>query len=118
MNRFSNKQHPRGKSSGRPSNNFGPPAKNHGRGKPQKPRRPAPPSAPRPVNYEETGMEVNYLKELVDAEKPIVVVLSTGEKIRGTVRYYDRDVFSLGPADGSPKIFLRKSGIRYLYEEE
>jgi sRNA-binding regulator protein Hfq len=80
-------------------------------------RTPKPPPAPKPVNYEETGMEAAYLKALVDAETPVVVVLSSGEELRGIVRYYDRDVFSLGPADGSPKLFLRKESIRYLYEE-
>ena len=54
---------------------------------------------------------------MVDRETPVVVVLSSGEKLRGVVRYYDRDVFSLGPANGGPKLFLRKTGIRYLYEE-
>lgn len=78
---------------------------------------PKPPPAPKPINYEETGMETAYLKELVDQETPIVVVLRSGETLRGVIRYYDRDVFSLGPATGGPKLFLRKDGIRYLYEE-
>jgi hypothetical protein len=69
-------------------------------------------------NIEWTGMEGLYFKELIQTETPVVVVLNTGERVRGFVRYYDRDVISLGPADGSPKIFLRKDGIRYLYEEE
>jgi len=72
--------------------------------------------APAP-SLESTGMEALYLKELMDSETPVIVVLNTGEKVRGFVRYYDQDVFSLGPADGSPKMFLRKEGIRYLYEE-
>ena len=80
-------------------------------------RAPKPPAAPKPVNYEETGMETAYLKELVDRETPVVVVLSSGETLRGIIRYYDRDVFSLGPATGGPKLFLRKTGIRYMYEE-
>src|SRR5262245_18480568 len=66
---------------------------------------------------ESTGMEAWYMKQLMTAEIPIVVVLDTGEKVRGLVRYYDKDTFSLGPADGSPKMFLRKDSIRYLYEE-
>ncbi|HKX28177.1 MAG TPA: hypothetical protein VJ302_10815 [Blastocatellia bacterium] len=72
---------------------------------------------PQQPSIESTGMEALYLKELIEDEKMVVVVLNTGETVRGYVRYYDRDVFSIGPADGSPKIFLRKSGIRYLYEE-
>ena len=67
---------------------------------------------------ESTGREAAYLKSLVDSGATIVVVLTTGEQLRGQVRYYDRDCFSLGPADGGPKLFLRKSSIRYFWEEE
>ncbi|HEX4945931.1 MAG TPA: Sm ribonucleo-like protein [Blastocatellia bacterium] len=80
-------------------------------------RAPKAPPAPKVIDYEDTGMEAAYLKSLIDKETPVVVVLRTGEQLRGIVRYYDRDVFSLGPADGGPKLFLRKTGIRYLYEE-
>src|SRR5215475_2179457 len=66
---------------------------------------------------ESTGMEAWYMKQLMTAEIPIVVVLDTGEKVRGFVRYYDKDTFSIGPTDGNPKMFLRKDSIRYLYEE-
>lgn len=69
-------------------------------------------------SIENTGMESLYLKELVEDEKLMVVVLSTGEEVRGYIRYYDRDVFSIGPEDDSPKIFLRKASIRYMYEAE
>ncbi|MBO0723401.1 MAG: hypothetical protein J2P41_21435 [Blastocatellia bacterium] len=72
--------------------------------------------APAP-SIESTGMESLYLKELIEDEKMVVVVLNSGEQVRGFVRYYDRDVFSIGPADGGPKIFIRKSGVRYLFEE-
>jgi len=88
------------------------------KGKKRAPKRKKKPvkKAPAP-SIESTGMEGLYLKELMEAETPVVVVLNTGEKVRGFVRYYDKDTFSLGPADGSPKMFLRKEGIRYLYEE-
>jgi hypothetical protein len=68
-------------------------------------------------SIESTGMEAWYMKQLMTAQIPIVVVLNTGERVRGFVRYYDKETFSLGPVDGSPKMFLRKESIRYLYEE-
>jgi hypothetical protein len=68
-------------------------------------------------SIENTGMESLFFKELIEDEKLIVVVLNNGEEVRGYIRYYDRDVFSIGPADGGPKQFIRKSGVRYLYEE-
>jgi hypothetical protein len=72
---------------------------------------------PQQPNIESTGMESYYLKELIESEKRVVIVLNSGEEVRGYIRYYDRDIFSVGPADGGPKIFVRKSGVRYLYEE-
>lgn len=79
--------------------------------------RPKSPRSQKPADIENTGYEANYFKELVDHEIPIVVVLRTGEELQGQVRYYDRDVFSLGQENG-PKLFLRKSSVRYLYEIE
>src|SRR5215813_6610822 len=88
------------------------------KGKKRAPKRKKKPvkKAPAP-SIESTGMEGWYMKQLMESAIPIVVVLNTGEKVRGFVRYYDKDTFSLGPANGDPKMFLRKDGIRYLYEE-
>lgn len=69
-------------------------------------------------NIENTGREASYLDQLIRQETPVSVVLRNGETWEGYIRYYDRDVFSLGPLDGGPKIFLRKDSIRYLYETE
>src|SRR5215510_8415326 len=105
-----------GKFGGKPGK-FGKPAGGK-KGKKRAPKRKKKPvkKAPAP-SIESTGMEGWYMKQLMEAEIPVVVVLNTGEKVRGFVRYYDKDTFSLGPSDGSPKMFLRKEGIRYLYEE-
>jgi hypothetical protein len=69
-------------------------------------------------NIENTGMEGWYFKDLIEAEQLIVLKLNDGKELRGFVRYYDKDVISVGPEDGSPKMFVRKDGIRYLYEVE
>ena len=71
-----------------------------------------------PVNtIEYTGQEAIYFKTLMDQEVPVVLKLTSGELVRGYVRYYDKDTFSFFPGDGSPKMFVRKTGVRYLYEE-
>lgn len=75
------------------------------------------PAQPTVVSMDSTGLEALYLKTLMEEETLIVMVLTSGEKIRGYVKYYDKDTFSFGPADGSPKLFVRKTGVRYLYEE-
>ena len=69
-------------------------------------------------NIESTGMEGLYFKDLIEAEQLIVLKLNDGKEVRGFVRYYDMDVISVGPEDGSPKMFVRKDGIRYMYEIE
>ncbi len=78
--------------------------------------RPPRPASMAPSDPEVTGAEAAYMKTLVDLAIEVVVVLKTGEELRGQVRYYDRDVFSLGQGEGSPKLLIRKSSIRYLYE--
>jgi hypothetical protein len=87
----------------------------------QRPRRPLPQleqeefkDPHRPGN---TGLEASELKVLVDSRATVTVVLKTGDHLRGRVRYYDRDCFSLGPTGGGPKIFLRKSSVLYILQE-
>lgn len=99
---------------GKPGGKFGKPGKKK---RPIKKKKKAAKKATVP-NIENTGMEGLYFKELIEAQVPVIVVLNTGEEILGFVRYYDVDMVSVGPADGSPKMFLRKSGIRYIYEAE
>jgi len=79
--------------------------------------RPPRPEHAMPADPEVTGAEAAYMKSLVDLAVPVVVVLKTGEQLRGQVRYYDRDVFSLGQGEAGPKLLIRKSSIRYIYEE-
>ncbi len=69
-------------------------------------------------NIENTGMEGLYFRDLMEAEQLVHVKLTNGEEVSGYVRYYDKDVISIGPSDDSPKMFVRKDGIRYLYEIE
>jgi hypothetical protein len=107
-----------GKFGGKPGGKFGKAAGGPKKGKKRAPKRKKKVVKKAPAQtIESTGMEAWYMKQLMTSEIPIVVVLNTGEKVRGFVRYYDKDTFSLGPADGSPKLFLLKESIRYLYEE-
>jgi hypothetical protein len=108
-----------GKFGGKPSGGkFGRPAGGPKKGKKRPPKRKKKVVKKAPAQtIDSTGMEAWYMKQLMTSEIPIVVVLDTGEKVRGLIRYYDKDTFSIGPSDGSPKMFLRKESIRYLYEE-
>ncbi len=76
------------------------------------------PGSPSPVNSEQTGSEADYLKSLVDSRAKVTVVLKSGERMQGRIRYYDRDCFSLGLSAQGPRIFLRKDSVSYIAEEE
>jgi hypothetical protein len=71
----------------------------------------------RPVASDQTGEEASFLKSLVDSRARVTVVLKTGERLSGRIRYYDRYCFSLGPAGGGPKLFLRKENVQSIREE-
>jgi len=64
-----------------------------------------------------TDMEAPFLRSLVDSRASVTVVLKNGEMLRGRVRYYDRDCFSVGQAGGGPNIFLRKNSVLYILED-
>ena len=70
-----------------------------------------------PEQQGDTGAEAAYLKSSVESRALVTVVLKSGERLRGRVRYYDQDCFSLGPALSGPNIFLRKSSVLYISEE-
>jgi len=69
------------------------------------------------ANPENTGSETAYLRSLVDSRSKVTIVLKNGEKLRGRVRYYDRDCFSVGLSSKGPKFFLRKENISYISED-
>ncbi len=78
----------------------------------------APEDAPEIPDLDSTGSEASYLRSLVDSKMCVTVVLKTGERLSGRIRYYDRRCFSIGPAGGGPKIFIRKSSIKYILEDD
>ena len=69
------------------------------------------------VHPEDTGSETTYLKSLVDAHAKVTVVLKSGERLRGHIRYYDRYCFSVGLSIHGPRMFIRKENVSYISEE-
>jgi len=61
------------------------------------------------IDPEHTGAESDYLKSLVDSRANVTVVLKTGERLQGRIRYYDRYCFSIGLSAQGPRLFLRKA---------
>ncbi len=79
--------------------------------------RPETPESDAIPNSGGTGAEVAYLKSLIDSRTTVAVVLSTGERLIGKIRYYDRECFSLGLVPRGPNLFIRKSTVRCIVEE-
>jgi small nuclear ribonucleoprotein (snRNP)-like protein len=67
---------------------------------------------------EQTGSEPDYLKSLVDSRAKVTVVLKTGERLKGRIRYYDQYCFSLGLSAKGRRLFLRKENVAYISEEQ
>ena len=76
------------------------------------------PEAHELMQPEHTGSESTYLKSLVDSHAIVTVVLTSGERLQGQIRYYDRYCFSIGTVNNGPKIFIRKDSVSYIAEDQ
>jgi hypothetical protein len=85
-----------------------------GRGRPRRDGGQGPPGRRTPPP-DATGIESQFFERAVQAGAPLVVKLIDGGSMRGVVREFDRDQLTL-EGEGGP-IVVRKSEIRYLYEE-
>jgi sRNA-binding regulator protein Hfq len=70
------------------------------------------------ISPEHTGSESDYLKSLIDSHAKVTVVLRSGERLRGHIRYYDQDCFSIGLSAQGPRFLLRKDSVSYIAEEQ
>lgn len=66
---------------------------------------------------EQTNAEEFYYLKQMAARTPMVVMLVSGEELRGWIEWYDKAVVKLNRKDG-PNLVIRKDSIRYLYKEE
>lgn len=72
-------------------------------------RRPAPP--------ESTAAEAFYYLKQMNGKTPMVVVLDSGEQLRGHIEWYDRACLKVH-REGNPNLLVFKHAIRYMYKEE
>ena len=81
---------------------------------PRKPGATEPRKKPPPV---ETLAEVFYYRKQIDARTEMVIVLQDGEKIIGTIEWYDLDALKVNRKD-APNILLPKHSIKYMFKAE
>ena len=75
---------------------------------PQPHKKPAPP--------EQTHAENFYWIKQMQARTPVVIVLTDGETLHGSVEWYDRDCIKL-TRTGSPNLLIYKQFIKYIYKD-
>lgn len=63
-----------------------------------------------------TGAEALFFKEAVESGQEITVVLKSGERLVGKIRYYDHASFSMGLSTTGLNVLLRKEDVKYLVE--
>ncbi len=75
---------------------------------------PAPSKKPAPP--ETTHAENFYWVKQMQSHTPMVVVLDSGETLKGTIEWYDRDCIKL-TRQGSPNLLIFKRVIKYLHKD-
>jgi host factor-I protein len=70
----------------------------------------------KPAPPEQTNAENFYYIKQMQARTPMVVVLDTGEKIRGVIEWYDKSCIKVHRAN-EPNLLIMKSFVRYMYKQ-
>jgi hypothetical protein len=65
----------------------------------------------------ETNAEIFYYKKQIDAHTLMVIVLTDGEEIEGTIEWYDRGALKVNRRT-APNLLLLKRNIKYMYKAE
>ena len=65
----------------------------------------------------ETNAEIFYYKKQIDAHTPMVIVLTDGEEIEGTIEWYDRGALKVN-RKGAPNLLILKRNIKYIYKAD
>ena len=66
---------------------------------------------------EQTNAEGFYYVKQMTNKTPMVILLTDGEEIRGTIEWYDRAAIKVH-RPGEPNILLLKHNIKYMYKED
>jgi host factor-I protein len=70
----------------------------------------------KPAPPEQTNAENFYYIKQMQARTPMVVVLDTGEQIRGVIEWYDKHCIKVHRAS-EPNLLIMKTFIRYMYKQ-
>lgn len=65
----------------------------------------------------ETNAETYYYKKQIDARTMMTIVLQDGERIEGTIEWYDLDALKINRQD-APNLLLPKHNVKYMFKAE
>jgi sRNA-binding regulator protein Hfq len=65
---------------------------------------------------QDTNAEIFYYKKQIEGHVPMIIILQDGEKVSGTIEWYDRHALKIN-RDGEPNIMLLKHNIKYMYKD-
>ena len=66
---------------------------------------------------ETTNAENFYYLKQMNAKTPMVVVLTDGEQVRGSIEWYDRTSIKVN-REGAPNLLIQKHCIKYVYKQD
>jgi sRNA-binding regulator protein Hfq len=75
------------------------------------------PQRRKPVPPEQTNAENFYYVKQMQSKTPMVIVLSDGEAIRGTIEWYDKQCIKVNRQQ-EPNLLIYKTSVKYLYKED
>lgn len=67
-----------------------------------------------PARGESSHAEAFYLQKQIQSRTPMIFLLEDGERIEGTIEWYDRH--SIKVRQGPVRTLIYKAGIKYLYK--
>ncbi|MCH9650945.1 MAG: RNA chaperone Hfq [Deltaproteobacteria bacterium] len=66
---------------------------------------------------EQTNAEEFYYLKQMAAKTSMVVILTDGEELRGSIEWYDKGAIKLNRTNG-PNLLILKHNIRYMFKED
>jgi sRNA-binding regulator protein Hfq len=83
---------------------------------PPRPQHNGPVPSKKPAPPEVTHAENFYWVKQMQSRTPMIITMESGEELKGTVEWYDRDCIKL-TREGAPNLMIFKRYIRYVYKD-
>lgn len=65
----------------------------------------------------ETHAEKYYYKKQIDSRTLMIITLTDGEEIEGTIEWYDSEALKIN-RENAPNLLILKHNIKYMYKAE